>query len=257
MKIPVGQIVRNGGTQIREKIDWTTVDEYADDMRAGSIFPDITVFYDGIKYYLADGFHRVEAARKAELKEINAEVKPGTRRDAVLHAVGANASHGLRRTNADKRRAVMMLLEDKEWSQWSDREIARRCAVSKTFVSNMRPYLATDARYEQPTERKVNRGGTTYTQSTKNIGKRAEPGPMPEPDDWQEDMSFHSSQNTQQEPEDSPYTDAMIATQSLTDHIDFYMRRINSLEVRHEVVNNIIKHLRQLSIEYNRMANAN
>jgi hypothetical protein len=38
----------------------------------------------------------------------------------VLHSAGANAMHGLRRTNADKRRTVMLLLQDEEWAAWSD-----------------------------------------------------------------------------------------------------------------------------------------
>lgn len=60
-------------------------------------------------------------------------------RDAILFSVGVNSSHGLRRTNADKRRSVMRLLDDAEWSTWSDREIARRCGVSQPFVGNLRP----------------------------------------------------------------------------------------------------------------------
>jgi hypothetical protein len=41
----------------------------------------------------------------------------------------------LRRSNADRRRAVMALLKDEEWSGWSDREIARRCRVGHVLVS--------------------------------------------------------------------------------------------------------------------------
>jgi hypothetical protein len=48
-----------------------------------------------------------------------------------------------RRTNADKRKAVMTLLEDAEWSQWSDREISRHCAVHNSFVSRVRGSLST------------------------------------------------------------------------------------------------------------------
>jgi transposase-like protein len=55
-----------------------------------------------------------------------------------MYAVGANAAHGLRRTNADKRRAVTMLLDDDEWGQWSDSAIARQCGVSHTFVATVR-----------------------------------------------------------------------------------------------------------------------
>jgi len=69
-------------------------------------------------------------------------VKQGTERDAILYSVGANATHGMRRTNADKRRAVMRLLEDEEWGKWSDGEIARRCGVTRQTVTNHRASLA-------------------------------------------------------------------------------------------------------------------
>jgi cell pole-organizing protein PopZ len=36
------------------------------------------------------------------LAEIAADVRAGTRRDAILYAVAANASHNLKRTNHDK-----------------------------------------------------------------------------------------------------------------------------------------------------------
>ena len=70
----------------------------------------VVVFHDGVDHWLADGFHRYHASRRIEALESVAEVRTGTRRDAVLYSVGANASHGQRRTNADKRRAVMTLL---------------------------------------------------------------------------------------------------------------------------------------------------
>jgi hypothetical protein len=72
------------------------------------------------------------------LSEILAEIRPGTERDALLFAISANTDHGLPRTNVDKRKAVMLLLADAEWSQWSDREIARRCQVSHPLVTTLR-----------------------------------------------------------------------------------------------------------------------
>ena len=68
------------------------------------------VFFDGEVYWLADGFHRCHAAIAAGIEEIAAEAREGGRRDAILHAVGANATHGRPRTNEDRRRAVLMLL---------------------------------------------------------------------------------------------------------------------------------------------------
>ena len=124
--------------QPREALDHHTVVEYADDMREGATFAPVTVFTDGKSYWLADGFHRVAAARLASLDTIATEVKAGTLRDAILYAAGANGAHGLRRTNEDKRRAVSRLLDDAEWSTWSDREIARQCGVTHPFVARVR-----------------------------------------------------------------------------------------------------------------------
>ena len=68
-------------------------------------------------------------------------MRTGTRRDAILHSIGATARHGLQRTDADKRRAVEMLLKDEEWSRWSDREVSRLAGVGKTLVHKTRGRL--------------------------------------------------------------------------------------------------------------------
>lgn len=139
----------DGGTQARAGLNEETVKEYLEAMREMSLdrnsqqFPPITLFYDGNRYWLADGFHRVEAKRRlmAETRRdglMEAIIHQGTRRDAVLFAAGANSDHGLRRSSDDKRRAVETLLRDEEWGGWSDREIARRCKVSHPFVAKVR-----------------------------------------------------------------------------------------------------------------------
>ncbi len=102
--------IQDGGAQMREEMKPDVVRDYADDMAAGAIFPPVVVYHDGSSYWLADGFHRVAAARKIERETFDAEVREGGDRDAILHGIGSNASHGLRRTQADKRRAVERLL---------------------------------------------------------------------------------------------------------------------------------------------------
>ncbi len=77
----------------------------------------------------------------------------------------------------------MTLLNDEEWGKWSDSEIARRCAVSHTFVSSFRPSLATDA--SEP-RTYTTRHGTTSTMHTGNIGRRPEPEPEPTPEEAEE-----------------------------------------------------------------------
>ncbi len=140
--VPIADLALDGSTQPRAALDAATVAEYAEALGAGAAFPPVVVYHDGAAWWLADGFHRVAAAQAAGQATVLAEVRPGDRRAALLHAVGANAVHGLRRSNADKRRAVLLLLEDPEWSHWSDREIARQCRVSPPLVSQMRQATA-------------------------------------------------------------------------------------------------------------------
>lgn len=164
--LPIDKIKLDGGTQSRADINKAVVEEYASIIRDGTDFPPVTVFFDGKKHWLADGFHRVAAYRQAGALEIPTAVHQGTRRDAVLFSVGANAAHGLRRTNDDKRRAAMTLINDKEWSLWSDREIARRVGVSHQFVSSLRPSVN-----DGQIARTVKRGDSTFTMDTARIGK--------------------------------------------------------------------------------------
>jgi hypothetical protein len=127
------------------------VSSYADDLRNGAVFPPIKVYHDGSLYHLSDGFHRVDAHRVVGRGQILAEVAEGTSRDATLAACAANACHGLRRSNEDKRRAILALLRDPEWSQWSDRRVAAACAVDHKSVAKVRRELTAPNGGEIPT----------------------------------------------------------------------------------------------------------
>lgn len=178
--IAIDRIRADIQAQPRSSIMMDTVSDYIERMTEGDEFPPLTVFHDGAVYWLGDGFHRYHAAVGCGLAEFPCDIREGGLREAILHSVGANATHGLRRTNEDKRRAVMKLLSDPEWLQWSDREIARQCGVSNRFVSNLRP---TPSVNNTQIERKVTRNGTTYTQNTGNIGgsSRSHSPPPPPP----------------------------------------------------------------------------
>jgi hypothetical protein len=135
MKLALALIEENGGTQSRAALNAEKITEYSEVLES---LPPIVVFYDGTKYWLGDGFHRVAAAVNIEAKEIEADVRQGTLRDAIFFSFSANASHGIPRSIADKRRAVERMLADAEWSTWSDRRIADACRVSHPFVAGIR-----------------------------------------------------------------------------------------------------------------------
>jgi hypothetical protein len=134
--------IKDGGAQMRLEMGLETVLEYAEDMLAGAVFPPVVVYFDGKDHWLGDGYHRVEAARKAELEEILAEIRQGTARDALLHGIGANAFHGLKRNQADRRRAVVTLLRDPEWSNLSDRKLGDIANVDHKTVGKIRRELS-------------------------------------------------------------------------------------------------------------------
>lgn len=141
--LALSSIRLDGGTQCRASLDQDHIATLADAWQDGAKMPAVVVFHDGSNYWLADGFHRYHAAQKCEFRDIESEVRSGTRCDAVKFALGANAAHGLRRTNADKRRAVEIAL--KEFPKLSSREIAKVCAVSHELVDRTRPQLAESA----------------------------------------------------------------------------------------------------------------
>lgn len=143
-RLPIAAITADSECQLRAACSSATVQEYSEVLTAGVTFPPVIVFFDGERYWLGDGFHRFEAHQAAGLTDINAEIRDGDLRDAKLFAAGANADHGLRRTQADKRNAILALLADPEWRVWSDKEIARRTATSDKTVAKLRRELSGD-----------------------------------------------------------------------------------------------------------------
>lgn len=167
----------DGGTQSRVAIDNDVVADYAEAIKVGIEFPPVIVFHDGTDHWLADGFHRYHAHSHAGKASIPAEVRPGTVRDAILFSVGANGTHGLRRSAADKRKAVATLLADPEWAAWSDSKLAKVCAVDHKTVASHRAAILGNSQDAGPVVRTVERAGKTYQQDTSRIGKTAAPAP--------------------------------------------------------------------------------
>lgn len=249
MKLRIDAIRLDGGTQPRERIDRAAVDEYAKDMLAGAVFPPVVVFHDGEAYWLADGYHRLSAARRAKLEEIEAEILMGTRRDALLHACGANASHGLRRSSEDKERVVTALLRDSEWSRWSDSEIARRCKVSRPLVSRVRSGLTCRTASDRRTY--TTRHGTTASMHTGGIGhgRREEAStarPRPEP---------AREADPEPEPEPAVETDPVgedAHVRAIRLYIEVVLEQAmheGGSSARHMVINETLKYVKRLSAE--------
>lgn len=87
------------------------------------------------KLYLLGGFTRCEAITKVGGERVFAVTAEVTRDKALEIALGENATHGYRRTNADKSKAVRIALG--KWPNKSASAIAKICKVSHTYVANV------------------------------------------------------------------------------------------------------------------------
>src|SRR4051812_8840083 len=86
-KLRLDAIRLDAGLRTRAHIDDCTVAEYSEAMLRGDRFPPVVVFRHEGDTILADGWHRVAAARRARLEHIVAEVRSGGRKDALRFAL--------------------------------------------------------------------------------------------------------------------------------------------------------------------------
>ena len=137
--------------QSRASMHLDEIHEFSEAMISGSQFPPIDVFWDGNKYWLADGFHRHEAARKAGLKNICCTIRDGSRNDAIVFSAGANKKFSIKRTDADVRKAIKMLLEQPDWFAVSSAQIAAHVGCASMTASKVREQFCQETKQELPT----------------------------------------------------------------------------------------------------------
>jgi hypothetical protein len=138
--IKLSDITADDDLQPRAMVKSSVVDEYSEAMKRGEPFPPIILFNDGITNWLADGYHRYRAAKRAGIESLSAEIRTGTKLDALKYALSANATHGLRRSNVDKRRAVLIAI--RQFGELSNRELGRMVKVDDKTVGKYRERLA-------------------------------------------------------------------------------------------------------------------
>lgn len=158
------------------------VAQLVDTLKQGKQVPACEAKRDvGGLLHLWDGDHRVEAYRQCGMR-VPVNVEPGSLEDAQLAAASANATHGLRRTNADKRRAVETVLMLRPLM--SNRQIAEHCGLSHTFVASIREHneVSADVREGRDGRKRRTRsrtgqpqeGSNTCQATPKTTGKRCE-----------------------------------------------------------------------------------
>lgn len=132
-------IEKDMALQIRCQNDVDQIDNLCAAIEEGHDIPPVDLFWDETakRYFIGDGWHRILAYEQRGWEDIPAIVHQGGRPAALKHALGANASHGLRRTNKDKRRAIEIATS--EFPRLSNVAIAELCKVTDKTVARYRP----------------------------------------------------------------------------------------------------------------------
>lgn len=168
----------DGGTQARLTLNQDVVKDYAEHMREGAVFPPLIVFHDGSDYWLADGFHRFFAMRANGVVSAECDIRTGTLRDAVLFSLGANegSKRGLPPSFEDNRNSIIKMLNDAEWSKWTNTAIAKHIGVSNMTVGRVKSSIETKSD-ETKTKKFVDKEGKERTVNTENLGRKTSTKP--------------------------------------------------------------------------------
>lgn len=192
---------------------------------------------NGLGMVLTRGFHRIEALKRLGRKRVEVEVKNGDVADALVDAAGSNSGHGLKRTNADKRRCVDMVLE--AHPDWSSRRVAEEAGVSDEFVRQYREEVEKKAEGQVPTvgtcENKVTgRDGKKQSRRKKKDKVAASPEPVKQSGNETDDKSTNeqsptSEQQIQASPENVP-VDVVAVVESVCREIDKLNRQLDAIK---------------------------
>lgn len=169
-KLSLQIINRSGGTQPRAALDERYIADLVEVLTNGGSLPPVDVTYDGVQYWLHDGFHRWEAHCQAERNEIDAVVHQGDLQAAQWQSYAANQAHGLRRTREDRERAIRAALKHPAGQVMSNREIAKHLGVDDKTIGKYREEMERAAQIPQVRER-TGGDGKTYTQPETNYAE--------------------------------------------------------------------------------------
>lgn len=200
-KLKLTEINMTAGTQVRAGLNEATVADYAEALTEGAKFPPVVVFHDGAHHLAADGFHRIHAAMQIGVTEIECDVRPGGKADALRFALGCNAQHGLRRTNADKRHAVTLAL--REFPMLSDVAISELCLVGRELVAEIRKVQVVDSDNLSPATR-IGKDGKVYKLPPPPMQRQATEATSPQPSPPAAERGQDSERRSRSEPPHLP-----------------------------------------------------
>lgn len=170
--INIHLIRRDGGTQPRGVLDEDHINDLLHALKNGAKLEAILLYYDGENYWLTDGYHRLAAIIRHGKDKIKATIRQGTLQDAQWHSFSVNQHNVLKRSNADKQRAIVGALKHFYGASRSNLDIAKHCGVDEKTVRTWRSSLEESGEIQKAEYREVTRSGIIYPQRT---GDKSQP----------------------------------------------------------------------------------
>lgn len=125
-KVKIESIICDDGIYPRQQVSWPKVYEYQKAMEAGCVFPAIKLGCYKNKFYLIDGWHRVNAYKNRGVAEVDAIVQDYSSRIDMLDDATDIAMRGSLPLNMGDKTKVFNLFKQ---SGKSDSEISLRLGV--------------------------------------------------------------------------------------------------------------------------------
>jgi hypothetical protein len=179
--LALSQIIVDHAIQSRVATNIEFQREFSEAMLRGDVFPPVTVFFDGKKYWLADGFHRHGAVKQLARTDkrfagIRAEIRNGSRRDAAIFSAGANQKFSIKRSHDDIKKALSIMFTDDEWANRCNREIAQHCGVNPATVIRRRKEFCVERGIDLPSEIEYTQQGNKRSCSRSEVTRFAHIG---------------------------------------------------------------------------------
>lgn len=136
-KFKVAEIQTRPDIQVRCGMNEDAVERYADLYREGVSLTPVSIWHDRDgNLILIDGHHRLEAAKRAGLEEIDGyDEGTGEMSGFIEESIKANARNGLALSKADRKRAAELIY--KYQPTLSVRSIADKVGLSKSLIQTI------------------------------------------------------------------------------------------------------------------------
>ena len=190
--MPLNRITIDLSISARASLPSAVIEEYTEALRRGEELPPVVGFRSGETTWISDGFLRHASYLAAGRANMPVECRVGGWREAKMHAASANSRHGLPRTSACKRLAILVVLDDEEGKTWTQQKVADHCNVSVPLVKAVQALAKTAATPAEVVAAKVEwpEGGRDMPQTPAEVYRPDHPttpaprhttGPTPRP----------------------------------------------------------------------------